>query len=456
MRILKTTICALLIFSVLFCTYGCTNSDGDYPVTIGNITFEESPEKVAVVSPNVADIIDCIGYNTKVALVSDQVLTESYKDTEKCGNNIDPDVDKIVKSGATVVLADDNISDGTIKKLEDKDIKVVQFHYGNTKDDVKTTYTSIGSILKGKEGKEKAESAWTLLFKYLDTYKDQAERKNSEKFLMYVSGTGPITTAIESSWYYTILNYSGTKVIMGSLSDPTVSIGEIGELNPDFLIYDKNTYQTIKNRTVVQECKFLAKGGTLRLDKDYLKLQGTTAIENIRKIISLYDKDAVEKAEQIIKNQGTETTTAGTTATTSEPDKTTTVSSTTATNSSSSAKVTTTTQTTIAQTATTTNQTTSTTSTSSKYELQSKYNVNFTESAIDSMKKDKENKYIKAMQQRLSDLGYIDEHYITGYLGDLTIAALEKFQKANSLDPDGKVNSKVLEKLFSKDAKPHS
>ena len=77
MRILKTTICTLLIFFFFFCTYGCTNSDGDYPITIGNTTFEESPEKVAVVSPNVADIIDCIGYNTKVALVSNQVLTES-------------------------------------------------------------------------------------------------------------------------------------------------------------------------------------------------------------------------------------------------------------------------------------------------------------------------------------------------------------------------------------------
>ncbi|MGN1126422.1 MAG: ABC transporter substrate-binding protein, partial [Ruminococcus sp.] len=401
MRILKITISALLIFSVLFCTYGCKSDDGDYPVTIGNTTFEDSPEKIAVVSPNVADIIDCIGYNPKVVLVSDQVLTESYKDTEKCGNNIDPDVDKIVKSGATVLLADDNISDGTIKKLEEQDIKVVQFHYGNTKDEVKTTYTSIGSILQGKEGKEKAEGAYELLFKYLDTYKDQAKRKNSQKFMMYVSGTGPITTIIEGSWYNTILNYTGTRVIRGSLGNPTVSIGEIADLNPDFLIYDKNTYNTIKNRSVVQECRFLTKGGSLRLDKEYLKLQGTAAIENIRKIISLYDKEAVEKADRIIKNQGTETTTVSSTTTQSSAD-----SSTTTTNSSGSEKETTTTQTTIPQTATTANQTTSTTSPSSKYELQSKYNVNFTESAIDSMKKDKENKYIKAMQQRLSDLGY--------------------------------------------------
>ena len=78
--------------------------------------------------------------------------------------SIDPDVDKIIKSGATVVLADDNVSDGTISRLEEADIKVVQFHYGNTKADVNTTYTSVGSILNGKEGKEKAESAlWRVL-----------------------------------------------------------------------------------------------------------------------------------------------------------------------------------------------------------------------------------------------------------------------------------------------------
>lgn len=452
MRIFKITICALLIFSVLFSAYGCTNSDGGYPVTVGNTTFDESPEKVAVVSPNVADIIDCIGYNTKVVLVSDQVLTESYKNTEKCGNNIDPDVDKIIKSGATVVLADDNVSDGTISRLEEADIKVVQFHYGNTKADVNTTYTSVGSILNGKEGKEKAESAWNTLFNYLDTYNQESKRKNSEKFLMYVSGTGPIATVIEESWYNTILGYSGTRVIRGSLNNPTVSVGEIAEWNPDFLIYDKNTYNSIKNRSAVKKCKFLAKGGNLRLDKDYLKLQGTTAVENIRKIISLYDKDAVEKADQIIKNRGTEFTTITTaTVNTTATVKTTSTVATSLADNSKSEKTTSTTQST-----TTATKATSTTTPQTKYELQSKYNVSFTESAIDSMKKDKENKYIKAMQQRLSDLGYIDEHYVTGYLGDLTIAAIKKFQKANDLDEDGKVNSKLLEKLFSKDAKKYS
>ena len=455
MRIFKITICALLIFSVLFSTYGCTNSDGDYPVTIGNTTFEESPEKVAVVSPNVADIIDCIGYNTKVALVSDQVLTESYKNTEKCGNNIDPDVDKIIKSGATVVMADDNVSDGTIKKLEESDIKVVQFHYGNTKEDVKTTYTSVGSILNGKEGKKKAENACNTLFNYLDTYYQEAKKKNSQKFLMYVSGTGPLATVIEESWYNTILGYSGTKVIRGSLNNPTVSVGEIAEWNPDFLIYDKNTYNSLKNRSALKKCKFLAKGGNLRLDKDYLKLQGTTAVDNIRKIISLYDKDAVEKADQIIKNRGTETTVNTTTSTTavktSATGKTTSTVATSVADNSKSEKTSSTTQST-----TTATKATSTTTPQTKYELQSKYNVSFTESAIDSMKKDKENKYIKAMQQRLSHLGYIDEHYVTGYLGDLTIAAIKKFQKANDLDEDGKVNSKLLEKLFSKDAKKYS
>lgn len=455
MRIFKITICALLIFSVLFSAYGCTNSDGDYPVTIGNTTFDESPEKVAVVSPNVADIIDCIGYNTKVALVSDQVLTESYKNTEKCGNNIDPDVDKIIKSGATVVMADDNVSDGTIKKLEESDIKVVQFHYGNTKEDVKTTYTSVGSILNGKEGKEKAENACNTLFNYLDTYYQESKKKNSEKFLMYVSGTGPLATVIEESWYNTILNYSGTKVIRGSLNNPTVSVGEIAEWNPDFFIYDKNTYNSLKSRSSLKKCKFLTKGGNLRLDKDYLKLQGTTAVENIRKIISLYDKEAVEKADQIIKNRGTETTVYTTTSTTSvktsATGKTTSTVTTSGADNLKSEKTTSTTQST-----TTATEATSTTTPQTKYELQSKYKVNFTESAIDSMKKDKENKYIKAMQQRLCDLGYIDEFYVKGYLGDLTIAAIKKFQKANSLDDDGNVNSKLLEKLFSKNAKAYS
>ena len=58
------------------------------------------------------------------------------------------------------------------------------------------------------------------------------------------------------------------------------------------------------------------------------------------------------------------------------------------------------------------------------------------------------------MQQRLFDLGYIDDkENVTGYYGDVTKAAIEAFQKKSKLDENGdEANAKTLEALFMSNA----
>ena len=70
MRIVKTTICALLLFCTLIFTVGCNSSDSSYPITIGNTTFNSKPEKVAVLSPNVADIVCQLGMEKDITLIA--------------------------------------------------------------------------------------------------------------------------------------------------------------------------------------------------------------------------------------------------------------------------------------------------------------------------------------------------------------------------------------------------
>ena len=64
-----------------------------------------------------------------------------------------------------------------------------------------------------------------------------------------------------------------------------------------------------------------------------------------------------------------------------------------------------------------------------------------------------ENDDIKAVQQRLFDLGYItNEEYITGYYGDISKTAVENFQNLNKLEATGIADYKTLTVMFSKDA----
>ncbi len=432
-RITRTIISLLLIIAASMCFFGCSESEEDYPVTVGNTVFEESPERVAAVSPNGADIMDCIGYSVKVTLVSDDTVTKSLADRERCGSAIDPDTKKIIDNKIQVVIADDNLSDGDIKILEDNNIKVIQLHYGNDDNSILTTYRSIGSIMGGKSGREKAEKAYSTLKHQLLAYKNAVNKKYSDKSIMYLSGTSPYETVIHGSWYNTLLNYSGLKVVSNDIDTPSISINDISKENPDYLVYDGQTFDNIKSKTAVKGAKFLKEGHSLQIPKDTLKMQGSTAIENIRAIVSTIDKEAVKKAEKYIASHPVSQND-------SKND-----------NENNNNKNEKTEETAVTEVTSTVTSTTA--PPKPRYELQSKYNVKFTKSAIDSMKKDKENKYIKALQERLSDLGYISEDNTTGYFGDVTEGAIKDFQKNNNLKADGKVSENMLNKLFSSTAK---
>lgn len=412
--------------------FGCGKSSDSYPVTVGNLTFDESPEKVAVISSNIADIMTMLGYQDKINLVSDAVITKGLENKKSCGDSIDPDTASIIDSGIDVVFADDNVSDGVAKTLRDNDIKVVQFHYGNDDEEISTTYSSVATIIEGAKGKEKGKEAYKKLTDKLNMYEKAVSDKHSEEKLMYLSGTAPFVTTAKKTWYSKVLGYAGVVDCSKKSDRVVVDLLEIEEENPDYLVYDTETLKALKDKSSLKDCTFLKDKHSIRIDKECLKLQGVTALENVKKIIGMIDSEASKKFEE-----QENTTVKGTTAKKTGVDVTETQGTTEVNTSSES-------------------ETETSSEVKSKYELASKYNVAFDKQSIATMKKDKENKYIKAMQKRLSELGYLDKFYITGYLGDLTINAIKKFETENNLDADGEVTEKLLEKLFSSSAKSYS
>lgn len=473
-------ICTLAAIASMLCLTAC--GDDNYPVRVGSMTFDESPEKVAVLSSNIADIVDCIGYDIKVSCVSESVTAENLSRKKVCGSSINPDIDVIVGSGAEVVLADDNVSDGAVKALNDKDIKVVQFHYENDLESMATTYKSVGAILEGKKGREKAETACNKLMGQLETYRSCVSKATSAKKLLYISGIENYATVVNTAWYNTVLDYTGMQVFTDKVDTPAISLTDIVKMNPDFVVYDGDTMKDLKKHKMLGKMKFLKDGNSIRIDKEILRLQGASATANVRAILSMVDSDAVTKAEKMFEDGEVMTvaitntspattkpvsTTAKPTATTTVPktdkndkkDKTSTTKATQKTTAPSGTEKQSSTNSTTTVTGTTVPATTQASTTvpattkPSDYPLQSKYKVKYTDDAIRTMVKQKENNYIKAMQKRLHDIGYVAKDNVTGYFGDLTEKSIKDFEKKNGLKVDGKVTKKMLQKLFSADAK---
>jgi peptidoglycan hydrolase-like protein with peptidoglycan-binding domain len=60
---------------------------------------------------------------------------------------------------------------------------------------------------------------------------------------------------------------------------------------------------------------------------------------------------------------------------------------------------------------------------------------------------------VKALQQRLCNLGFLDSKYVTGYYGAITVSAVKRFQKANSLPQTGTVAELTVKAINSTEAK---
>ncbi len=69
------------------------------------------------------------------------------------------------------------------------------------------------------------------------------------------------------------------------------------------------------------------------------------------------------------------------------------------------------------------------------------------------LKEGAEGQDVKALQEQLVDLGYLAEKDVDRVYGPVTVAAVEAFQKRNSLHVDGLAGEKTLEVLYSDSAK---
>ena len=56
---------------------------------------------------------------------------------------------------------------------------------------------------------------------------------------------------------------------------------------------------------------------------------------------------------------------------------------------------------------------------------------------------------VSSLQQRLSELGYLDEKYVTGYYGEITCSAVRSFQSLAGLETDGVAGPLTMNKLES-------
>jgi len=429
-KLIAGIICAVLVLGTALSLSGC--GDKNYPVKIANLTIDKEPKSIVVLDPNSADIISYMGYDVKIVGRSREVDQKYLDVAPVMGSAVSPSVQDIIDSGATVVFANEGLNDDFEQSLKKEGIAVIKMSVAETPKQLETNYHTIGKILGGNDdGDAKAASSYDKLISAMEQRKSEASAKNATAldtvcYLYYEQGGLRLMTS--GTYGDMLLGYTGSVNVAVNIDENKVDVNTLKVANPKYIFYaDDSTLKAVQADPVLSKLAAVTGGKTMQITKDEMSRQGLTALETLEKMIGFIHPELAKAQKATEPTQQTETKPAETQAATQA-----------ATEAATQAAA----QTAATQAAT---QPAAATSVADKYKIDLKDL---------SLKEEDDNDDVKAMQQRLFDLGYVsDKENITGYFGEISKKAVSAFQKASGIKETGEADNATLVKLFASDAK---
>lgn len=417
-RIVSIALAFVLALSVAVTFTGCGNDD--YPVEVANIIIESEPKNIVVLDASTADIISYTGYDIKMVGRSDEVNQDWLSVVPSVGSQTSPDVNKIKTYETDIVFAGENLDKSVKESLEKENIQVITMSQAKTPKSLETNYVTLGKILGGKvTGANKGASSYDDLISNMENVKSSVKTQvNSDIlytvcYLYYENNNLKLMTS--GTYGDMLLGYTGAVNAAVNIDENKVDVNTLKVANPNFIFYaDEATLNAIKADAVLSKLTAVTSGKTLMVTADDMNRQGKSALDTLQKMVE-FMYPSLKK----------------TTATKDEASKTT-------------AAVAVTTPANNNQTATTAPANAATTLLADKYKIK-----------LDklSLKYEDENDNVKIMQQRLYDLGYVDDkENITGYYGDISKEAVENFQTKNGIKATGEADNATLVKMFDSKA----
>lgn len=288
-RILSLVMCVTLIITMGVCLCSCKDSAADeFPVTIGNITIEEEPQNIVVLSSGLADIISYIGYDTKMVGKSTDCTHKYFERIPSMGSKTSPDTKAIIKSEADLVITDTDLSKKAANALKDAEITVVKLQNVTDINKLQTLYVNIGMILGGKvTGKAEAQKAYKELFDHLSDFKDNVPNDIiTTACYLYFDEAGNLCTFTKGTLEYNTFSYCGALNAFETQETPQISIEQLKFATPTFIFYDSPEVLThLKNQESLSNLAALTNNNTMQIKKSAFTHLGITFYDTIYSMI---------------------------------------------------------------------------------------------------------------------------------------------------------------------------
>ncbi len=425
-RIISVLLAAVMVCTAAVIFAGC--GDGNYPVTVANITIDKEPEAIVVLDPSAADIISYMNYDGKIVGRSTEVDQSYLSVAPDFGAAAEPDVNSIINSGAQVVFAGDKINDDAVKQLQEKKIQVIKMSLADTPKELETNYLTIGKILGGAvTGLEKGTSSYEKLIEHMEKLKIEVSSSTTSGALetacyLYVDD-GRLRVMTSGTYVDMLIGYTGAVNVAVNIIDGNVEVNTLRIANPNYIFYsDEQTLNAIQSDDVLSKLTAVTSGKALQVSEKDITRQGLTALATLEKMIGFMHPELAKKAttDEAATQAQTPAQTAAEAATQAATQAATTQPANEAPHSEAD-----------------------------------RYDIKITDDL--SLKKGDEDKGdskdVWELQHRLWNLDYlVGVDNVTGYFGDLTEQAVKDYQKAAGFEVTGIADNKTIKALFMSDA----
>ena len=425
-RIISVLLAAVMVCTAAVLFAGC--GDGNYPVTVANITIDKEPEAIVVLDPSAADIISYMNYDGKIVGRSTEVDQSYLSVAPDFGAAAEPDVNSIINSGAQVVFAGDKINDDAVKQLQEKKIQVIKMSLADTPKELETNYLTIGKILGGAvTGLEKGTSSYEKLIEHMEKLKIEVSSSTTSGALetacyLYVDD-GSLRVMTSGTYVDMLIGYTGAVNVAVNIIDGNVEVNTLRIANPNYIFYsDEQTLNAIQSDDVLSKLTAVTSGKALQVSEKDITRQGLTALATLEKMIGFMHPELAKKATT--DEAATQAQTPAQTATE-------------------------------AATQAATQAATTQPANEAPHSEADRYDIKITDDL--SLKKGDEDKGdskdVWELQHRLWNLDYlVGVDNVTGYYGDLTEQAVKDYQKAAGFEVTGVADNKTIKALFMSDA----
>lgn len=366
---------------------------GEFPVDINGVTVSAKPQRVAVLSPSLADVVLALGCETQLALGSGSCVQENLRDLQKVDA---ADVQAIAEASPDLVLLDPE-SSGVEQALKDAGLTVLNIAPAHNREDFERLYAQVSSALNGGgPGYDAGIDCAQDIFLTLDNINrlvPGGDTVTTGCYLYDLDGSGVTGDGFAT----TIMTYSGVTNVFGSLSGGRYEFDDLRVSDPYIIFCQPGLKDSLLSDSRFSSFQAVQSGRVVELDPTLMEWQGRTVVNAALEISGA-------AFPELLKNSSMQVT-----------DPTSKIEDNVSSALASSA-------------------------------------LSQDNTVYENLEQGDQGELVLNMQARLEELGYLDTEY-DGYYGEHTAQCVRDFQAANGLEETGTADPDTQKLMFSTLAK---